>query len=161
MVEDHDELARQLLQICQRRGVMVATAESCTGGWVAKVLTDLPGSSAMLDRGFVTYSNEAKMELLDVTVSTLETHGAVSRETVLEMTAGALTHSRAQFTVAISGIAGPGGGSPDKPVGTVWFAWRSRDGATEAQRQHFEGDRGSVRAQAVTTALTGLIALAT
>ena len=158
MNDEHDELARALLEACRERKLMVTTAESCTGGWVAKVLTDLPGSSAVFERGFVTYSNEAKMELLDVPTETLEQWGAVSEQTVIAMTAGALRHSHADLAVAISGIAGPGGAMPDKPTGTVWFAWRRKGAAATTQLAHFDGDRDAVRSQAVTTALKGLLA---
>ena len=160
MNEKHDELARALLDTCRERKLMVTTAESCTGGWVAKVLTDLPGSSAVFERGFVTYSNEAKMELLDVPAETLEQWGAVSEQTVIAMTAGALRHSRADLAVAISGIAGPGGATPDKPVGTVWFAWQHRGTTATTRLAHFDGGRDSVRSQAVTTALSRLLNLA-
>lgn len=115
------ELAIALLQACQRRGIMLATAESCTGGMIIAALTDIAGSSAVVDRGFITYSNEAKMEMLDVSAATLDAHGAVSRETVLEMATGALAHSRASLSLAVTGIAGPSGGSAEKPVGLVWF----------------------------------------
>lgn len=134
----------------------LVTAESCTGGWIAKVLTDRPGSSAWFDRGFVTYSNRAKQEMLDVSAATLERHGAVSRETVLEMAGGALARSSADFSVAVSGIAGPGGGTPDKPVGTVWLAWGTPEGV-EAECVRFGGDREQVRAQTVERALRGLL----
>ena len=113
------QLAHRLVE----RGVMLVAAESCTGGWLAKACTDLPGSSAWFERGFVTYTNEAKQEMLGVTAETLQAHGAVSEPTVAEMAAGALAHSRAQISVSISGIAGPGGGSEEKPVGTVCFGW--------------------------------------
>jgi len=160
MNEKHDELARALLDACREHKLMVTTAESCTGGWVAKVLTDLPGSSAVFERGFVTYSNEAKMELLDVPAETLEQWGAVSEQTVIAMTAGALRHSRADLAVAISGIAGPGGATPDKPVGTVWFAWQRRGAAATTRLAHFDGDRDSVRFLAVLEAIQGFSRIA-
>ncbi len=160
MTSDHRRLAHDLLRCCQRRGLKIATAESCTGGWVAKVMTDLPGSSAVFECGFVTYSNEAKMTLLDVPQATLSRWGAVSEQTVVAMTAGVLVHSRADLAVAISGIAGPGGGTPDKPVGTVWFAWQQRGHTATAHCHHFHGNRDLVRHQAVTTALIGLLELA-
>ena len=149
----------------QQAGLVVATAESCTGGWVAKLITDIAGSSAWFDRGFVTYSNAAKQELLGVRSATLAAHGAVSEPTAREMARGALAHSRADVSVAITGIAGPGGGGAEKPVGTVWLAWSRRGpdgGADEAQAvcHHFEGDRDAVRAQAAAEALRGLIARA-
>jgi len=136
-----------------RRKQSLVTAESCTGGWLAKACTDRVGSSGWFDRGFVTYSNAAKQELLGVSAATLEHHGAVSRATVLEMVAGALARSQAQWAVAISGIAGPGGGSAAKPVGTVWFAWGGPDDWRLASTARFEGDRDAVRRQAVAMAL--------
>ena len=142
----------------ERRGAMCATAESCTGGLVAGAITDVAGSSAWFDRGFVTYSNEAKMELLGVSAATLARHGAVSEATARAMAEGALARSRARLAVAITGVAGPGGGSAAKPVGTVCFAWAVRDGATIATTRHFEGDRFAVRRAAVAAALAGLLA---
>ena len=139
------------------RGWSMAAAESCTGGWIAKVCTDRAGSSGWFERGFVTYSNAAKQELLGVEAETLARHGAVSRETVLEMVAGVLVHSHAHWAVAISGIAGPGGGSAEKPVGTVWFAWGGPGGWQLARDARFEGDRDAVRRQAVATALEVLL----
>ncbi len=136
--------------------MMLATAESCTGGWIAKVVTDIPGSSRWFERGFVTYTNVAKQEMLGVSGETLAIHGAVSEQTVLEMARGALSHSHAQLSVAVSGIAGPGGGTQDKPVGTVWFAWASTFGKTESHLEHFYGDREEVRQGAVRVALEGL-----
>ena len=149
----------------QRAGRMAVTAESCTGGWVAKLLTDVGGSSAWFDRGFVTYSNAAKQEMLGVPEATLAAHGAVSEATVCAMAEGALAHSGGDLAVAISGIAGPGGGSAQKPVGTVWLAWARRDaaggiGPAEARRCQFAGDREAVRAQAAAEALRGLMARA-
>lgn len=155
----HRQLARALLDLCTTAGLKIATAESCTGGWVAKVMTDLAGSSAVFDRGFVTYSNEAKMEMLGVNTQTLDRHGAVSEQTVIEMATGALQHSRAQLSVAISGIAGPGGGSTEKPVGAIWFAWAGEGIPARAAHHRFYGNRDSIRHQAVTTALAGLLDL--
>jgi nicotinamide-nucleotide amidase len=140
-----------------RRNQLLATAESCTGGWLAKVCTDRAGSSGWFERGFVTYSNAAKQELLGVEAETLARHGAVSRETVLEMVAGVLARSHAHWALAISGIAGPGGGSAEKPVGTVWFAWGGPGGWQLARDARFEGDRDAVRRQAVATALEVLL----
>lgn len=140
-------------------GMMLATAESCTGGWVAKSLTDIAGSSAWLDRGFVTYSNAAKVEMLGVSPATLEAHGAVSEAVALEMVRGALQHSRAQVALAITGIAGPGGGTSEKPVGTVWLAWGREGGEAIARCEHLAGDRGQVRAQSVRAALAGVLSL--
>ena len=153
---DLDTLARRLGRQLQGKGLRLAAAESCTGGWLAKVITDIAGSSAWFERGFVTYSNRAKQDMLGVTAATLDEHGAVSEATVREMAEGALRHSEAELAVAISGIAGPDGGSPDKPVGTVWFAWAARDAATRCDRLIFAGDREAVRRQAVARALTGV-----
>ena len=135
---------------------MLVTAESCTGGWIAKAVTDVAGSSAWFDCGLVAYSYEAKQALLGVRPQILETCGAVSRETVVEMVSGALVHSGATVAVAVTGIAGPGGGTDDKPVGTVWVAWKRRGGYPRAEVFHFEGDRDAVRRQTVATALRGL-----
>jgi nicotinamide-nucleotide amidase len=134
----------------------LATAESCTGGWVAKVMTDRAGSSSYLLAGIVTYSNDAKKELLGVADASLDAHGAVSEPVVREMVAGALTTTKADVAVAISGVAGPGGGSDDKPVGTVWFAWGHSPADTEAVVEYFSGDRDAVRRQAVLFALQGV-----
>jgi nicotinamide-nucleotide amidase len=142
------------------RGWMLTAAESCTGGWVAKALTDVPGSSGWFERGFVTYTNRAKQELLGVSASTLERWGAVSEPTVREMVAGALRRSPADVALAVSGIAGPGGGTRDKPVGLVWFAWGRRDAPVHAVAHRFDGDREAVRRQAVRTALEGVMRLA-
>lgn len=134
----------------------LVTAESCTGGWIAKVVTDIAGSSEWFDCGLATYSYEAKQALLGVRPETLEAHGAVSRETVLEMVSGALSHSGAGIAVAVTGIAGPGGGTDDKPVGTVWISWKRRGGYPDAQAFHFDGDREAVRRRTVAAALEGL-----
>lgn len=134
----------------------LVTAESCTGGWIAKVLTDIAGSSEWFDCGLATYSYEAKQGLLGVSPLTLEHFGAVSRETVLEMVSGGLVHSGAGVSVAVTGIAGPGGGTPGKPVGTVWIAWKRRGGYPQAELFHFDGDREAVRRQTVSAALEGL-----
>ena len=153
-----DSLARQLGERAQAVGMFIAVAESCTGGWLAKVITDIPGSSGWFDRGFVTYSNAAKQDMLDVRAATLEAHGAVSEETAAEMARGALAHSRAGLAVAITGIAGPGGAVPGKPVGTVCFGFVEADGAPETETRHFPGDRRAVRMQSVRHALEGLLA---
>ncbi|HEX5961635.1 MAG TPA: CinA family protein [Rhodanobacteraceae bacterium] len=137
-------------------GAMLATAESCTGGWIAKLLTDIPGSSAWFQGGAVTYSNGLKQALLGVTAATLERHGAVSRECALEMVAGALVRLDASIAVAVTGVAGPMGGTPDKPVGTVWIAWQRRGGAARVEAFHFDGDRDAVRRRAVAAALEGI-----
>lgn len=139
---------------------MCATAESCTGGLVAGAITDIAGSSGWFERGFVTYSNEAKMEQLGVPAATLEEHGAVSEATAHAMAEGALAHSRADIAVAITGVAGPTGGTPRKPVGMVCFAWAARGMATIAGTRHFPGDRAGVRHASMIVALEGLLALA-
>ena len=148
-----DRLGRELLN----RGEWLATAESCTGGWVAQSVTAIAGSSAWFDRGFVTYSNAAKVEMLGVPETTLERHGAVSEATARAMAQGALAHSRADWTVAITGIAGPTGGTPEKPVGMVCFAWAQRDGGCEALTCHCAGTRTEVREQASRLALSGAL----
>lgn len=150
------EAGDQLAEVLIKRGQTMATAESCTGGWVAKILTDRAGSSDYLLAGIVTYSNGAKKELLGVTDTSLEAHGAVSEPVVREMVAGALATTKASVAVAISGVAGPGGGSDDKPVGTVWFAWGRSPSDTEAVVEYFNGDRDAVRRQAVLFALQGV-----
>jgi len=138
------------------RGQTLATAESCTGGWIAKVLTDIPGSSSWFECGVVAYSYEAKESLLGVHPQTLERTGAVSQETVVEMVSGALARFGASVAVAVTGIAGPSGGTLDKPVGTVWVAWKRRGGYAKAELFHFEGDREAVRRQTVNVALMGI-----
>lgn len=153
-----EQLAVAVGAALKQRGWRLATAESCTGGWVAQAVTAVAGSSEWFERGFVTYSNEAKHEMLDVRAVTLAAHGAVSEAVVLEMARGALAHSRAQCSIAISGIAGPGGAVPGKPVGTVWIAWATVDGEANARCFGLSGDRGAVREQAVVEALQGLLA---
>lgn len=137
-----------LAGVLEHQGLTIATAESCTGGWVAKVLTDRPGSSVYVHSGLVTYSNDAKQRLLGVTSDSLAAHGAVSEPVVREMVAGALKVTGTDLAVATSGVAGPGGGSVHKPVGTVWFAWGTRDDIRTA-RCRFDGDREAVRRQSV------------
>jgi nicotinamide-nucleotide amidase len=154
-----ESLATTLGEELKARGWMLATAESCTGGWVGQVVTSVPGSSHWYDRGFVTYTNEAKQEMLGVRAETLAAHGAVSVETAREMAEGALQRSRARITLAITGVAGPGGGSAEKPVGTVCFAWAMAGRPTTSARHRFEGDRRQVREQAVQQALAGALAL--
>lgn len=154
--ELHARAARFGARLLEAR-LKLATAESCTGGWVAKVATEVPGSSGWFDCAFVAYSYDAKEAMLGVPRQTLEQHGAVSRETVIEMVRGALSRSRADLAVAITGIAGPTGGTRDKPVGTVWIACAQRDGACEARLFRFDGDRESVRCQAARTALDILL----
>jgi nicotinamide-nucleotide amidase len=150
-------LARRIGARLRRRKLRLATAESCTGGWIAQAVTSVSGSSEWFDRGFVTYSNEAKCELLGVRERTLSRHGAVSRETAKEMAAGALARSHAQFAIAVTGVAGPRGGTKAKPVGTVCFAWSRKRGAMESATRHFRGDRERVRRQSVVFALKGLL----
>jgi len=152
-------LAKKLGQQLLMRSLMLTTAESCTGGWIAQAVTDISGSSHWFDRGFVTYSNAAKHEMLDVSRDTLGAYGAVSEQTVREMAEGALEHSRAQVAVAVSGIAGPTGGSTEKPVGLVWIAWAELHGETKTQSVHFLGSRREIRQQTVETALQGLLNL--
>lgn len=139
----------------------LVTAESCTGGWIAKTVTDIPGSSDWFDCGMAAYSYEAKQALLGVRSQTLETQGAVSRETVIEMVSGALARSGASVAVAVTGIAGPGGAIEGKPIGTVWIAWKRRGGYPVAEVFHFDGDREAVRRQTVAKALQGLDSLMT
>lgn len=156
MVVNQDQLeamAAQLGQALLARGWMLACAESCTGGWAAQACTAVAGSSAWFERGFVTYSNAAKIELLDVPEAHLVSHGAVSLEVARAMADGVLTHSRAQAAFAITGIAGPTGGTPEKPVGTVCFAWALSGRETQAERVFFAGDRQAVRAQSVAYAI--------
>jgi nicotinamide-nucleotide amidase len=152
------QLADNVGQQLQQHQWKLATAESCTGGWVSQVITDIAGSSNWFDRGFITYSNQAKQDMLNVPESVLNQHGAVSEATVLAMVQGAIQNSQAQTSIAISGIAGPGGGTQDKPVGTVWIAWAIVDKYV-AKSFHFEGDRQQVRFQAVEAALKGFIQL--
>ncbi len=153
-------LAEQVALALQARHLMLATAESCTGGWIAKTITDIPGCSSWFDCGIAAYSYEAKQALLGVRPETLTEHGAVSRETVMEMVSGALVTSGASIAVAVTGIAGPGGGTPEKPVGTVWIGWKRRGGYPNAQLFHFDGDREAVRRQTVEASLQGLLKLA-
>ena len=156
-MSDLNKLVQQVGERLLLRNEMLAVAESCTGGWVAKCLTDIAGSSGWFDRGFVTYSNAAKQTMLGVSAATLDVAGAVSEQTVREMAAGALANSSADVTVAISGIAGPGGAMPGKPVGTVCFAWATTAGELRAGTCHFPGDREAVRRQSVAHALQGLL----
>jgi nicotinamide-nucleotide amidase len=151
----HD-LARSVAEAVSSRHLTLATAESCTGGWIAKVLTELAGSSAWFEGGVVAYSYEAKEALLGVHPQTLEQHGAVSQETAVEMVSGALARFGAGVAVAVTGIAGPGGGTPDKPVGTVWIAWKRRGGYAHSELCHFDGDREAVRRRTVGHALQGI-----
>ena len=150
------QAAQQLADNLIKQQLMAVTAESCTGGGIAQVLTEIPGSSRWFERGFVSYSNEAKQDLLGVSAATLAAHGAVSEETALEMARGAVSHSRGHISVAVTGIAGPDGGTPDKPVGTVWIAWGQKLGYAEAQCFQFAGDRHAVRQQTILAAIEGL-----
>ena len=156
---DRHELAARLGALLAAQGATMATAESCTGGLIAGAITDIAGSSAWFDRGFVSYSNAAKMAMLGVRASTLDDHGAVSEAVAREMADGAIAHSDADFAVAVTGIAGPGGGTPDKPVGTVCIAWARRGSPAQATTRHFTGDRAAVRGASVDAALVGLAAL--
>ena len=151
------ELARELGASLQSGGRMLASAESCTGGWLAKIITDLPGSSAWFSASVVSYSNQAKQSLLGVSAQTLETFGAVSGETVKEMLDGVFAHTDADIAVSISGIAGPDGGSAEKPVGLVWFGWGIRGESAATASYVFDGDREAVRKQAVAMALQKLL----
>lgn len=153
-------LAERLGHTLKARGLMMATAESCTGGWVAQAVTAVPGSSKWFERGFVTYTNIAKCEMLGVRPETLDAYGAVSEQTVREMAAGALARSHAQLAVSVSGTAGPSCGTPQTPVGTVCFGWGARGGVMHATSQRFEGDREAVRRQAVAFALEQVVATA-
>lgn len=153
------ELVRELGTVLTARRYCLATAESCTGGWVAKEITTVPGCSHWFERGFVTYTNLAKQEMLGVRAETLDRDGAVSEQTVREMAEGALRNSHAQVALSISGIAGPGGGSPAKPVGTVWLAWAGEAFTTATLQRRYAGDREAVRRQAVEDALRGLLQL--
>lgn len=157
---DHDlhALALRVGERLQQAGLLLVSAESCSGGWIAKCMTDIAGSSAFFDCGMAVYSYESKQRLLGVRAQTLEQSGAVSRETVLEMVSGALVNSGAGFAVAVTGIAGPGGGSPDKPVGSVWIGWKQRGGYAQAQLFQFDGDREAIRRQTVAAALQGVLA---
>jgi nicotinamide-nucleotide amidase len=156
-MSEMERLAVEVGVALKRRGWLLATAESCTGGWIAKCITDVAGSSAWFDRGFVTYSNAAKVELLGVRDETLKRYGAVSEEVVQEMVAGALAGSLAQVAVAVSGIAGPAGGTPNKPVGLVWLAWQVKAQPCFTRQARFTGDRESIRRQAVEAALAGIL----
>jgi nicotinamide-nucleotide amidase len=157
--EELHQLATELGEKLLARGWMLATAESCTGGWAGQLLTSLPGSSQWYERGFITYANAAKIEMLGVPEDTLATHGAVSEETASVMAAGALKHSHAQAALAISGIAGPGGGTPQKPVGLVCYGWALSDGTLMSSTCRLDGDREEIRSRAVAAALRGLIEL--
>lgn len=150
-------LSGHLGDALKARALVLCTAESCTGGWISQAVTMVPGSSKWFDRGFVTYTNEAKQDMLGVAAETLKKHGAVSEPVVVEMARGALSRSRAQLAVAVSGVAGPTGGSARKPVGTVCLAWMRAGADPMVQTLHFPGDRDRVRRQTVVAALEGLV----
>jgi nicotinamide-nucleotide amidase len=154
---ESSQISQQLGDILLSRSWKLTCAESCTGGGVAAAVTDIAGSSQWFDRGFVTYSNQAKQDMLGVAKETLENHGAVSEQTVREMVTGALSRSAAQVSVAVSGIAGPGGGTDEKPVGTVCLAWQVIGEEPVVRTVHFGGDRASIREQTVLSALQGLL----
>ncbi len=153
------DLAEQLGECLKSKGLKLASAESCTGGWLAKIITDIPGSSAWFSGSVVSYSNEAKQSLLGVSADTLAEFGAVSGDTVLEMSDGLFSHTDADVAVSISGIAGPDGGSEDKPVGLVWLSWGKRDKSVFANSFNFDGDREDVRKQSIKQALNNLLDL--
>jgi nicotinamide-nucleotide amidase len=154
---DLETLANEVGQLLKRRHLTLVTAESCTGGWVAQAVTAIPGSSQWFDRGFVVYTNLSKQESLGVAAATLLQYGAVSEQTVRAMAECALTRSRANVSIAVSGIAGPDGAAPGKPVGTVWLGWAGTQRTTVSMCHHFDGDRQRVRQQSVVAALEGLI----
>ena len=156
-VTDILKLSADLGRMLQHLGISMCTAESCTGGLISAFITDISGSSEWFDRAFVTYTNEAKMEMLGVSSDTLERHGAVSSQTVEEMVRGAVERSAATVGVAVSGIAGPTGGTPEKPVGTVWMAWCYPDGYVETECHHFNGNRQEVRLCTVAEAFRRLL----
>ncbi|MDZ7662503.1 MAG: nicotinamide-nucleotide amidohydrolase family protein [Thiohalophilus sp.] len=156
-------LAHRIAERLGDAGLQLATAESCTGGWIAKLLTDVPGCSAWFERGFVTYTNQSKQDLLGVPAEVLGDHGAVSEATVRAMADGALRHSEASLALSVSGIAGPGGGRPDKPVGLIWFGWAQQAAPgnpdVRSESRQFNGNRDAVRRQAVARALEGVLEL--
>ena len=153
------KLAEEVGSALKARRLMLVTAESCTGGWISEAVTMVPGSSDWFERGFVTYTYISKREMLGVKEETLGRHGAVAEEVVREMAAGALARSHAQVVVAVSGVAGPGGGTPEKPVGTVCFAWGAKDARPRSETKRFPGDREAVRRLSVEHALKGVLAL--
>lgn len=157
--DDITDLARRLGRACRRRGIEISVAESCTAGGLAAAITRISGSAKWFDRGFVTYSNDAKRDMLGVSPRTLKRFGAVSEEVAREMARGVLARSPSDVTVAVTGIAGPTGAAPGKPVGLVWFAWAQRDGPVQTRRFVFPGGRVEVRRKAVAMAIQGLIDL--
>ena len=154
------QLAERAGEVLTRAGFVLTAAESCTGGWLAKMVTDVPGSSHWFDRGFVSYSNQSKIDMLGVSLGTLESSGAVSFEVVSEMARGALANSGADISVAISGVAGPDGGTKETPLGTVCFAWAIKDGEIRTEREQFFGNRSEIRQQAVVHGLSMICELA-
>jgi nicotinamide-nucleotide amidase len=156
-MDELEQLSANLGAKLKQKNCMLVTAESCTGGMLAQWITSVAGSSVWFDRGFVTYSNQSKMELLDVQAPTIEQYGAVSEQTAIEMVYGALKHSQAKVAVSITGIAGPDGGTLSKPVGTVCFAWARVDGGLVKLTQHFQGVRHDIRRQACIVAMQGLL----
>ena len=158
-MDDLYRLAQRVGRALKRRDRMLATAESCTGGGIGEAVTRVPGSSDWFERGYITYTYISKREMLGVKAATLKKHGAVSEQTVREMAAGALKRSHAQIAVAVSGTAGPSGGTPDKPVGTVCLAWAVKGGKVTAETRHFSGDRAAVRRKSVKRALQGVLEL--
>ncbi|MEE9326405.1 MAG: CinA family protein [Cocleimonas sp.] len=153
------DILHKVSQKLHENNLSLVSAESCTGGWVAKILTDLEGSSSVFDRGFVTYSNQSKQDMLGVSSHALDSFGAVSEQVAIEMAEGALENSQADIALSITGIAGPGGGSVEKPVGMVCFGWKQTSHKVVSSTIYFDGDRDSVRAQAVDFALKGVIEL--
>ena len=151
------ELSQQLGQLLKSQNKIITTAESCTGGWIAQVITEVAGSSAWFDRGFVTYSNESKITMLGVKSATLDTYGAVSSETVTEMANGALINSNANSAIAVSGIAGPTGGTDDKPVGTVFIAWANKNQISRILQVRLNGNRYDIIREVVKIAIKGVI----
>ena len=150
------DIAKKVGRELELQGFILTTAESCTGGWIAQEITAVPGSSAWFEYGFVTYSNKAKQKMLGVDPDIIHTYGAVSQQVVIQMAEGALKNSGASIAVAVSGVAGPGGGSEEKPVGTVWLAWAMREKSTVTLANLFSGDREEVRKQSVQKALEGV-----
>ncbi|MGR9073087.1 MAG: CinA family protein [Gammaproteobacteria bacterium] len=156
MNDDLTTLAKQVGELLKKRGLKIATGESCTGGWIAKTITDIPGSSLWFDRGFITYSDASKIQMLGVNEETLAKYGAVSEQAAREMAEGALKNSEADLAVVVTGIAGPDGGTDQKPVGTVFIAWKIKSKDCVVAGQRFQGGRRQVREQTVEAALAGL-----
>lgn len=159
MENELTQLARRVGEALSARGLTVVTAESCTGGWIGKALTDIPGSSSYVWGGWISYSNQAKQDMLGVPLELIDRHGAVSEPVVVAMAEGALRQSGTDLSVAVSGVAGPDGGTAEKPVGTVWIAWRDGGGRVTTRCLHLDGDREAVRRETVRQALAGLLAL--